>query len=250
MSEELNKAVEAALETATQDTQAEKTEEVAGSNTETTETEEKEPEIDERTKYALQLLDALENPRTGKQVVENLAKQAGLLQQTERQQEKTIRSIKQIVKEKLGDGGSFIADELGAALEEIIESSVGSLREEFETREQKREAERYAREYEQVTAKLKITDQEAGEISKLVDKFPYSGKVSLEEYLTDLTDLYRGKVAKSKGDVERRQKQQQNLEKRPKTLGVEASEDRTRKGSAKITPKEAVEAALRGERLE
>lgn len=256
MPDKITEAVEQAVETLagkTEETENTSAETSPAENTESEKVEEEkssEGELDARTTYALQLLDALENPKTAKLVVENLAKQSGLLQQTEKQQEKTIKGIKQIVKEKLGDGGSFIADELGDALEEIIESRIGSLKEEFETREQRREAERYANEYNQVVSKLKITDEEAGELNKLADKFPWNGKVSLEEYLTDLTELHRSKVSKAKDALAKKQKQQEVISKKPKNLGIEGSEGRTIKGSAKISPREAVLAALRGERFE
>jgi hypothetical protein len=209
---------------------------------ETEQTEESTPSSaeDTKVKYALQLFEALQDPETAPIVVKNLAEKLGLFdQQTPKQQKQTIRSIKDVVKEKLGDQGSFIANELGEALETILAEREEAIRKEFMEIEARRAAKEFEREYNSVIRDLKVTEEEAGELMKLVQKFPWNGETPLREYLTELTEFHRSKAA-------RVAKQQTSIKQRPKAVSAEANEEAFKTVPNKpMTPREAVEFAIR-----
>jgi len=215
--------------------------------TEKPENTEEEVELDERTSQALQLLEALEDPKRAKLVVENLARQAGLLdaKTTKTEQRQAIKGIKETIKEKLGDNGSFLANELGDALEEILQSEFGKLRGEIEQIENQRQ-----REFDEVISTEKVTDAESVALSKLVDEMPWNGKTPLKSYLNKLIRLHRSEAAEKAHKQETRQRQERNIKSQTKTQGVESNEERVKKGSANISAREAVLAAMRGEQLD
>lgn len=217
-----------------------------------TDTNEEDAKLDERTTNALQLLDALEDPARARKVVENLARQAGLLDpgQTKQEQRQTVKSIKEIVKEKLGENGSFIASELGDALQEILEEHKSTVRKEIEDVENRRQAALFEKEYSEAIAELKVTDTEAVEVSKLVDEMPWNGRTPLKNYLTKIVRLHRSEAAEKSRKEETRQKQQRNINAQTKTSGVESNEDRIKNGSGVISAREAVLAAMRQEKLD
>lgn len=217
------------------------------------EDDDKSSNLDERTVQALQLLEALEDPKRAMKVVESLARQAGLLQSdvTKKEQKETIKGIKDLVNEKLGENGSFFANELGDALESIIQNERQEFTRKIEEMQAAQQIEKFQREYNSIVAKEKLTDAEAIEIQKLAEDFPWnSEKVKLEDYLGKLIRFYRSEVAGKEKSQATRQQQQKNITSQAKAQGAESNEDRVKRGSAKISPREAVEAALRGERLE
>jgi hypothetical protein len=210
------------------------------------------PELDERTSQALQLLEALEDPKRAKLVVENLARQAGLLSgdMTKKEENKTIRGIKEVIKEKLGDNGSFLANELGDALEEIIQGEIGKVYSKIEEVENQRQAIQFQREYDATIEELKVTNDEANALTKLVDEMPWNGKTPLKNYLTKLVRLHRSEAAEQSHKRDIKERQQRNIQSQAKTQGVESNEERVKKGSANISAREAVLAAMRGEQLD
>lgn len=248
MSEQLQEAVEkAAADLESQDSKVDaKTDKTETDKTENTKTEEEEPVLDKKTQEALELYDALNDPKRAASVVLNMMKQLGLQPETKKEEAKAERTIRDLVKEELGSDYAFLSDKIGTAIEKALQVQ----EQKFLEVERSKESQRAAKEYETFIAENKVTDEEAGELMKLVDKMPWSGKGALAEYLGDILDLHRSKVSRRKSQEEIRQKQQKNLEQRPKTLGVEANEDRISRGSKNISVKEAVMAAARGEKLD
>lgn len=243
MSEELQKAVENAAATAVE----EKPQEETKTETEETKTEETEPVLDQRTTQALQLMDALEDPKKAVAVVQNLMQQLGLqVPQSKQEERKAEKTIRDLVKEELGTDYEFLADKLGTA----VEKAMALQEQKFLEIEQAKEAKSAAKEYETFITDNKVTDSEAGELMKLVDELPWSGRGSLTNYLSRILKMHRSEVSDQKAEVAKKQKQAENFEKRPKTLGVEANDERVIKGSKIVSAREAVEAALRGELLE
>jgi hypothetical protein len=254
--EALEKAVENALGTMEAETKTENVGEVKEEKTsepkqESKETEE-ESKLDERTTQALQLLEALEDPSRAVSVIQHLAKQAGLLsgEMTKKEEKQAIRGIKEVVKDRLGEDGAWIADKLGDALEEVIQGEVGKIEKRLEEAENQRQVRQFEQDYNAIIVKEKVSNEEAIALEKLVDKYPWNGKIPLSEYLPDLIEMHRSKAAKVSKASETKERQQKNIERQTRTQGVESNEDRIKSGSSKISAREAVLAALKGEQLD
>lgn len=213
--------------------------------------EEIEPEVDPRTVQALQLLDALENPKSATAVIQNLMKQAGIqAPETRREEQKAVRTVKDIIRDKLGPDFEFLSEKLGDALEEAMSNETQRVRDELLALEQQRSQRELVNDYNKFLSENKVDDAEAGALSKLVDEFPPSGNIPLEKYLGRLLKMHRLEAAETKAEIAKRQRQKENLSRRPESVGMESNEDRISKGSRTISPREAVEAALRGEKLD
>lgn len=245
MPEELDNAVAAAVDELA----------VSPTPTETVETKTEEPEKSEgpdpRTAQALSLLDALENPKTAGNVVTELMKQLGIsAPETKREEVKAVKTIKDTIRERLGDDFSFLSDKLGDALEEALASEREKIRSEFLSLEQQRAQRELMNDYNKFLSENKVSDDEAGALNKLVDEFPPSGNIPLDKYLGRLLKMHRLEAAEATSEIAKRQRQKENLSRRPETSGIESNEARISRGSRVISAKEAVEAALRGETLD
>ena len=118
-------------ETVAEETQEESSEETTETETETedtsTETEtETEEESDEEkidlvlAKQGLQLLEALQNPRTSMTVLKALAESQGFtISQPNREEQDTDIGVKSLLKKSLGADWEFLADKLSPVLEQI-----------------------------------------------------------------------------------------------------------------------------------
>ena len=211
----------------------------------------KEPEVDQRTVQALQLLDALENPKLAPSVIQSLMQQAGIAQpETKREERQALRSIKDTIREKLGPDFEFLSEKLGDAFEEVMASETKKVREEFLSIEQSRTQRELANEYNQFLSENKVSDEEAGAISKLVDEIPPTGNIPLPKYLGRLLKMHRSEVAEEKAELAKKQRQKENLQRRPESAGIEGNEERISRGSRIVSAREAVEAAARGELLD
>ena len=245
MPEELDNAVAAAVAELA----------VSPEPTETVETKEVETPAqdgpDPRTAQALALLDALENPKTAGNVVTKLMKQIGIsTPETKREEVKAVKTIKDTIRERLGDDFAFLSDKLGDALEEALASEREKIRSEFLSLEQQRAQRELMNDYNKFLSENKVSDDEAGALNKLVDEFPPSGNIPLDKYLGRLLKMHRLEAAEATQDIAKRQRQKENLSRRPESAGIESNEDRIKRGSRVISAKEAVEAALRGETLD
>ena len=246
--EALENAVNEAAETVDQET---KTTEDTNESTKTESTSTEDSKPDARTTQALALLDALENPKTANAVVSNLMQQLGIqMPETKKEEKAAVRDAKQIIREKLGDDFAFLSDKLGEAIEEVLATSSSKVREEVLAIEAGRQQRELVADYQSFLEKEKVSEEEAGALSKLVDEMPPSGKQILDKYLGRLLKFHRSEVAEAKLDLEKKQRQRENHSRRPENAGIEGNEERVSRGSKSISPREAVEAALRGERLD
>ncbi|MGQ9845882.1 MAG: hypothetical protein ACUVQP_00055 [Bacteroidales bacterium] len=202
---------------------------------------------DLRTKYALQLFDALEDPETAKLVVKNLAERLGLPVKSEaestsqKQTSNVPKSLKQLVIERLGEE-NINAAEFADLIQSVIDERTEQIKNELRELETRRAAAEFSREYQKAIEELNITDEEAGALIELVDKFPYSGKQPVYDYLSELVEYHRMKAArKAASDNKRRT----NLSQKPKTISSAAANEDNFTAPKISSAKEAVEFALR-----
>src|SRR6266705_866343 len=85
------------------------------------EVEEKEELSDEEIKNAKNLFKLLKNPLTAKETLTMMVRAAGLTPESTKQEEKaTTKTIKDIVKEKLGKDYEFLSEKLSDVLEDVV----------------------------------------------------------------------------------------------------------------------------------
>lgn len=94
----------------------------------------------EESTQAINLFRALNNPETGPKILKILAQEAGLLDGSSKETKKEVaKSIKSVIKEKLGSEYQFLADRLGDALEEVVnevaKERIGKVEERLDNRE-------------------------------------------------------------------------------------------------------------------
>ena len=230
-----------------------KTEETQTESAPVVEDQEEEVKLDKRTTDALGILELLENPETAKDFILQLATKAGLVNSgsTPAEVKKAAKSATEVIKEKLGDNYEFLSGPIGDALTEILNSQ----RSEFQAELQKRDKElfqaNFAKEYQQVTTELKITESEAAALNTKVQKFPNYGTVPLKEYLGDMLKLVRMEQSETSERRKTTEKQKQNLsEKLPQGTEVtEITEKNSNGAKTKMTAKQAVELAMRQQRV-
>lgn len=153
-----------------------------------------EPSKDE-IRDALNLSKALNGPR-GKDLLKILAREAGLLDSSTKEEKKEIkRTVKEVIKEKLGSDYQFLADKLGDALEEVIKSNKDADVEEIKSRLDAREKADLSKEidsaltnaigrYEDVPKKVMTR------FNELIDEMPPTpGKTDPAKYFKRLITL-------------------------------------------------------------
>jgi len=231
-------------ETTVEDTQEESTED---SNTEETEeitedsddSEEPDPDIEN----AKALYKALKNPQTAMPIIQELAKQAGLLGATQTQATKTILDV---VAEHLGEEYKFLAPKIGPAIQAVVREEMKGLQTKLD---------------QQVTHKLEqevdealdgLNRQTKGEakklfpkIAKLMDEFQPSGGISTKKYITRLYNLAKQEESQQIKKIERTRKTIDNssdVGSRLSAAGISSDNLKETKGSKTID--QAIEIAL------
>ena len=192
MSTAINDAVAQAAATLGVEETTEETKVPAETPVEETKAEEKEEEeigeVDRDTLEALQLYEALKDPKRAKQVVASMAQNLGLFEaETKREVKASVKSIKDLVKEKLGPDNEFIAPILGELLEEL--EATRESRHKAELEEIKTEIARAnaMQEYNRFVENNKVTEDEAAVINTLTEDLTWNGKGTMTSYLEKLS---------------------------------------------------------------
>lgn len=177
---------------------------------------------DEELAHAKNLFLLLKNPASSKQVVEILAKQAGLVgDETKQEQKEVAKTLTDLLKEELGEEYAFMADKLAPAIEKAVKVKVDEHTKEIRERF---EADSTAKVEAEVNTGLEnlAKDHDDAEdfyedIYKLMDTHPPDAKATAREYFEDLYWIAKGrkssesvkakiqdKVAKNRADASSR----------------------------------------------
>jgi antirestriction protein len=180
-----------------------------GSKSEKAPVEEIDPE---ELAQAKNLYKVLKDPRTAKAAIKMLADEHGLIptqKDTPKQEERKIKSIKSIVKEKLGDEYAFLSDKLG----DVFEEALGTERERYEARLSEVSTKSALQEAEAAFDKLAKNyddfSQYEDAISGLMDRIP-NKDMSAYEYLETLYDIAKSRDVRGKGSRKLAEKIQRN----------------------------------------
>lgn len=216
------------------------------------------PEEVDKQRNALILYESLLNPEKRKSVVEYLVREVGLDPTKTGDIKTTKKSTAEFLKEKLGPIYGDMAEVLGPAFDELLEAKTTEKLKPVEEK-LRLDAERVAAQQadtamESFFARNKISKADQPDVEKKmmnkINQMPASGNITIEEYLDDIYHIVSRGKSETKIVKETVDKINRNAKEASRTSGVEIDESRIKKGSHIPTLKEAVEAAMRGERLE
>jgi len=206
--------------------------------------------IDQRTTEALELLDALEDPTNGRTVIENLARQAGLLKaETKQEENKAKKAIKDIIKGHLGEEYKHVSEKLGDAIEEILADKLGEVNNRFESSAKSQAERQFSNDFDSFIKDQEVSDEEAGLIFKQLEVMSPNPKVPLKRFLAEQLELVRFRTGKTSDNKERLKRQADNFNKRGSASGQDAGEKRIQPPK-NPSIRDAVLAASRGEKWE
>jgi len=149
---------------------------------------------------AKSLYKALKDPRLAKSIISTLAEEHGLTltgKETPKQERAVKKSVKDIVKSKLGDEYAFLADKLGDVIEESLSTEREAFNEklnELTSKSAIREAEEA---FEWLGKNFDDADKYENQIAALMDEFPAPSKGNARDYLESLYILAKHREAKS-----------------------------------------------------
>lgn len=237
MADEIKTTLDSALAAAVEKLDAkEKPEPEETPAEETTETIDPDDLSDEETKAAANLFRLLKNPETQVNVIEMLAKQAGVLKmeiKTEKQADAAADKVLSIFEEELGEDYKFLAPRLEKAVEKFFDKRFEERTKDIRADNEASKAERLANEAETAILNLfkEIPDATnyQTEMTALMDKMKPAAGVSRGEYLRN---LYR--IASSEKST-RATKNANDLGSRVAT-GAKAGEPAKESSATKSTP--------------
>lgn len=211
------------------------------------------PVVDPEQQAAVELFKALKDPERAGSTLQQLAQLAGLDLVKKADQKVLTKGIKDLVKERLGEDNSILAESLGPLLEEVLEKAVEdrlkSIKDDLT--EQKRTE--FAAKIEDTWTKLDTeTKGLASKLEKqmlaLMEDIDPGKNTPPEKYLRHIYKLAKADYDEAEKIKAQNTKRDQNKKAPSVQTGVNA--DRVKSGSRLPTIKEAVEAAVRGETLE
>lgn len=211
-------------------------------------------EPDQKTKDALLLFDALNDPTQQAGIIEEIAKKVGLeIKKKEVTPATATATIMERMKAKVGNTSlHFILEELTPAIEELVKEQLSPLSTQFEENKRASLTEATNREFVAAESKLKTEFKDFAnletEMLAIAKRLAPTPGTKVEDYMRDLYALATQNKAAGKTVAEVVNRINKNaLEAKP-SASVEVS-GTVRKGSALPTIEEAIAAALKGERL-
>jgi nucleoid DNA-binding protein len=217
----------------------------------TTETKEPKYEYTQEEKDAIQLFQVLKNPETAQEMAAEIARRMGL-DVSKREQKQVVKNVFDELKERVPEEQRFLIDSLGPAFQQLIETKLA------EALAPVREQQAHQHEIQVnneidatfVSLSKKFPDimehQEA--MNTLAAKFSANEGTSMSDYLEGLYKMVVSDKKVSKVVEKTVSKINRNLgEVKPTSAQVDDAV--VQRGSKLPTIKEAVDAALRNERL-
>jgi len=237
-------------DTTSQDSQNQETittEETQTTTSETPEetTEEKVEEVDDDTKQAIGLYNALKDPQTAVVVIRTLAERLGLDVGTKKEAKAAQQTIEDIFRESLGSEYAFLADKIAPAVERAVNLRLQEVNSKLQEQEQKATE----REVEDALSYLnRTTKGEAkkfeGRIVKLMDQFLPAPGQKTRDYIKGLYNIAAAESrekAIQKGMADKINQNAADVGSRLQTSGLD---DSRAKGPAKLSLRQSVEAAV------
>lgn len=206
-----------------------------------------------KTRDALRLYEALEDPTIGPGVIKELAKRAGIAASEDKiTPTAAVKTVVDVLKENLGEDYGFLADKLANGIQTIVNQifderikPIQGMTESAIERAVVRETDASFAKFHSQYKDAKDFDKEMTELSK---KMPYDGSYPMEEYLGNLYKIVTSDRKEAKTVEKTVNKINQNA-KELRDSSTEVTETRVTKGSKLPSLNESIAAAFRGERL-
>jgi len=207
---------------------------------------------DEEDEKARQLYKALSNPATARQVIEVMARNAGIID-TPKKEEKVVKTITDVIKDELGTEYSFLSSKLGKIIPQVVEriveekteARINEIKEKQMTREKEEVSKEFHSAFEKLSEEFEDFDDLQGKMNKLMDVHPVTNKQTAYEYFRDLYYIAKSsRTTKSKVVVDKAklQKSKENVGAR---LSAEGEPKDTSKGSSgNMTLRQSIQAAI------
>lgn len=262
LKEAINEAIEEQTDESQDSEDSNSTEKVEGDETEDrsgddevkSEDDEKELDADaEEIQTGLDLLRTLRDPSKSTALIKDFALKVGLIKETEDLTSKQELDLKDIIAAELGEEYPDLKDKITkilAASESKAEKQINALREQILARDRKQAEETFSNEFANFIETNKITEAESKEMVIQIKELPPSGNITLTKYLTKIHKLVASDKNIAKDKLAQNEKRESNKKDVVKNLSSGADDDRIKKGSRLPTAREAINAAIRGEKLD
>jgi len=148
---------------------------------------------------ALNLFKLLKNPTSAKAIIRTLAEEHGIVltgKETPKQEDRKVRSIKGLVKEKLGDEYAFIADKLGDVFEEALAEERATLNARFDDLNAKNAEKEAEAAFEWLQNEHEDANNYEQVIVTLMEEVP-PGNMGAKKYLETLYIIAKGREGKA-----------------------------------------------------
>jgi len=258
---DLTKAVEKAVASATPaEVKEEATEETVETTEEATEetTEEGEEEdlSAEHLQRAKDLYKALSNPATAVQIVEMMARNAGLIKdikEGEVTEKKAVKTITDVIREELGEDYKFLGAKLGKIIPDVVERMIEEKTQDIRDKQAQKEKEdvskAFSTAFETLGGEFEDFNEYHDEMNKLMDTVPVSPKLTATQYFRNLYILAKGNKGSTKKstvtvDKARLQKSKDNVAARLATGGEVKDTATTSSGKEAMGLRDSIQSAI------
>jgi len=224
-----------------------------------------EPKVEEEPKEELKvttdpdqeaargLYAALKDPQRAGSTLRQLADLAGLDLVKKADQKEIKKDIKDLVKERLGEDNSILAESLGPLLDDVIkqvvEERIKPLQDGITERQQREFANQIEGTFKALDTETKgLASKLEKQMIELMDQVNPGPNTPPDVYLRHIYKLAKSQYDEAETIKAQNSKREQNK----KTVSVQSgvNSERIKSGSRLPTIREAVEAAVRGETLE
>ncbi len=225
------------IEEKEEETQEETEETSEETSKEESEKDDKDSDVD--LDKAKELYRALNNPRTAGPVIEMLAREAGLLkgnkELTPKEEAKAKRSLRDIVKERLGDDLGFLSDKLSDVIEGVLEAHGQETNERFARYEADKAKDDVNRAVESLYSKYEDAIKYESKILELMDEFTPGKGVKMGAYMEKLYKLAKSEAS----ELSAKDKMAKKLKSNSDDATARLSSSSTRETTTKDRPPKA-----------
>lgn len=218
--------------------------------------EDDEKRIDAETEEietALNLLRALRDPSKSTNLIKDFAVRVGLIKEDQNLTKIEEKGLKDIIAEELGDEYPDLRDKITKILEASEAKStkeIKALRDELANEKRQQAEQVFNDEFATFIKSNKLSEKEAALMVDQIKELPPSGNITLTKYLTKIHKLVVSDKVEEKQKIDQNARRTENQKDQVKNLSSGVDDDRIKKGSRLPTAREAIQAALRGEKLE
>ena len=207
---------------------------------------------------AIQLRKILKDPVQALKFAQTL--QSSLVQTPSDSRSKEVKdeakSIIEQLEKAVGPDNQYLLEPVISIFNRLFEKREEIIAKEIKRIDNERLTERIENQTQMFVSENKVTEKEMDKLAELAKEFPQSSTITLPKYLNTLLKLVRADSPKPSGETKEEKKI--NVEKVNKNLASKKEDDKLeqeikiipRPKDSKITPRQAMEMAMKGEKFE